>query len=105
MVYRETEIILVIKKISLARLNEGGAAILADRKRNHHMAREGLNIIIPLVKNLLRVCVAEYEIFAKANRAAEQSPWAIIMMIAPFMPHDVKERIPAIMRPIWPTEE
>jgi len=64
----------VIKKISLARLNEGGAAMLADRKRNHHMDKEGLNISIPLVKNLLRVCVAEYEIFARANRAAEHSP-------------------------------
>lgn len=37
--------------------------------------------------------------------AEEQSPWAIIMVSAALHPHIELDIIPAITRPIWPTEE
>lgn len=51
----DIEIILVRRKISLSKLSDGGAAMFADNRRNHHIDRVGVNIIIPFVKKLLRV--------------------------------------------------
>jgi hypothetical protein len=45
--------------ISDNRLSEGGAAILIESIINHHIDKVGVNIIIPLVRNLLRVCNIE----------------------------------------------
>lgn len=64
----------VIKVISLSRLIEGGAAIFAAVKRNHHIDIVGLIVISPFVKNILRVCVISYERFAIINRAEDLNP-------------------------------
>ena len=42
---------------------------------------------------------------ARINSADEHSPWAIITITAPAMPHDVRLMVPAIMIPMWPTDE
>lgn len=51
----DMEIILVRRKISLNKLNDGGTAMFADNNKNHHIDKVGVNIIIPFVKYLLRV--------------------------------------------------
>jgi hypothetical protein len=45
----------VINIISLNKLIEGGAAILIAVNKNHHMVITGINIIMPFIKNILRV--------------------------------------------------
>lgn len=66
--------VVVINVISLRRLIDGGAAILAAVNRNHHIVIIGLIVIRPLVKNILRVCVISYDRFAIINKADELSP-------------------------------
>lgn len=44
-------------------------------------------------------------LLAMANRAEEQSPWAIIMARAPWCPHKVLVIRPAVSSPMCPTEE
>ncbi len=53
----DLERIEVISMISLSKLIDGGAAILAAVKRNHHMVMIGATVISPLVRNILRVWV------------------------------------------------
>lgn len=43
--------------------------------------------------------------FLMANRAEEDNPWAIIIVIVPERPILVSLIVPAIRRPMWPTEE
>ncbi len=50
----ETDIVLLIKKISPARLMEGGAAILQAEKQNHQKVIEGNKANIPFVKYIPR---------------------------------------------------
>lgn len=40
----------VINIISLNKFNDGGAAMLADSSKNHHIAKDGQIASIPLVK-------------------------------------------------------
>lgn len=54
---KENERIEEIKIISLRRLIDGGAAILAPVNKNHHRVIMGLIHINPLVKKILRVLV------------------------------------------------
>jgi hypothetical protein len=49
--------VAVIKVISLSKLIDGGAAILAAVNINHHIVIIGLITISPLVRNILRVWV------------------------------------------------
>lgn len=72
--YRDLDSVAVISIISLSRLIDGGAAILAAVNRNHHIVIVGLIVINPLVKNILRVWVISYDKFAMINRADELSP-------------------------------
>ena len=51
----DLDIVAVIKIISLRRLIDGGAAILAAVNINHHIVIIGLIVIRPFVKNILRV--------------------------------------------------
>jgi hypothetical protein len=51
----ENDIVAVINMISLKRLIDGGAAMLIAVNRNHHIVITGINIIIPFIKNILRV--------------------------------------------------
>lgn len=92
-------------KISAARLIVGGAAMLAAENKNHRAVINGKYASIPLVINRLRVCVVSYKAFAKANRAEEDRPCAIIISITPSHPQRVFDIRPAVKSPIWPTEE
>lgn len=47
-----------ISIISLRRLIDGGAAILAHVNKNHHKVITGVTHMRPLVKNILRVLVS-----------------------------------------------
>jgi len=95
----------VIKVISLSKLMEGGAAIFAAVKRNHHIVIVGLIVISPLVKNILRVWVISYERFAIINRAEDLNPWATIIINLPVIPQDELDNIPVNINPMCPTEE
>jgi len=53
---------------------EGGAAMLAAVNKNHHSVIIGATDINPLVKNILRVRVISYLIFAIMNSAEELKP-------------------------------
>jgi hypothetical protein len=53
----DVDIIDEISIISLNKLIEGGAAILAAVNKNHHIVIIGFTHINPLVKNSLRVLV------------------------------------------------
>lgn len=43
--------------------------------------------------------------FLIAKRAEEDSPWAIIMNEVPYIPKVENDIVPAIRRPMCPTEE
>lgn len=43
--------------------------------------------------------------YAMKNRREDLRPWAIIIAIAPFIPNFVLERSPAIISPMWLTDE
>jgi hypothetical protein len=45
----------VISIISLSRLIEGGAAMLAAANRNHHIDMVGRNVSMPFIRKRLRV--------------------------------------------------
>jgi hypothetical protein len=47
----------VIRRISLSKLIDGGAAILAQTNRNHHIEIKGMQTSRPLVRAMLRVWV------------------------------------------------
>ena len=66
--------IAVSKIISLNKLIDGGAAIFHAENINHHIVKIGKDVIIPLVRNMLRVYVISQVKFAKINRADEHSP-------------------------------
>lgn len=51
----DIDIVDVINIISLNRFNDGGAAILIEVNRNHHMVKIGAVDIIPFIRNILRV--------------------------------------------------
>jgi len=79
-------IILDNKKISLIVLIVGGADILIDIKINHQKFIFGIIVIIPLNSKIFRDEYLIYRSFTKRNRADEDSPWAIIIIIAPIIP-------------------
>lgn len=66
--------IAVNKMISLSKLIDGGAAIFQAEKINHHIVKIGSEVIIPLVRYMLRVWVISYVILARIKRAEEHSP-------------------------------
>lgn len=43
--------------------------------------------------------------FANENRADDDNPWAIIIRVAPIIPHCEFDRAPASISPMWPTDE
>lgn len=53
-------IVLEINIISLNRLIEGGAAILALHDINHHIDDRGTTDINPFVREILRLCLDSY---------------------------------------------
>jgi hypothetical protein len=97
--------ILVDNIISLIKFRDGGAAILIDNSKNHHIHSVGLISRIPFVKNVLRVCVMLYVILARINNADDLSPCAIIIIIAPAIPHVDIDIHPEISKPMCLTDE
>ena len=91
---------LVISIISLIKLMEGGAAMLAAVKINHIIVIIGKMFNIPLVKNRLRVCVISYVMLAAANRPDDVNPCAIIIMRLPCHAQVEFLMIPAVISPI-----
>lgn len=55
-VHREADVIDVIRKISLRRLRDGGAAIFDEANINHHIDMVGIALSKPFIRNILRVC-------------------------------------------------
>jgi hypothetical protein len=96
---------LLINKISLNRLIDGGAAILQIHRRNHHRAMEGIICIRPLHSSILREDVRSNTILVKQNIPEEHSPWAIIRARQPDAPVFLPAITPAITNLIWATEE
>lgn len=97
--------ILVKRKISPIRFMVGGAAMFAIENRNHHNVMVGRAVRSPLVRNILRVLVWAYVMFAKRNRADEHSPCLNIRIRAPYHPHKKVEARPAVIMPMWPIDE
>jgi hypothetical protein len=54
--YKENDVEATISMISLNRLIDGGAAMFTAVYRNHHIVIVGRNLIMPFIKNILRVC-------------------------------------------------
>lgn len=96
---------LAIMKISLIVLIDGGAEILRAININHQKVILGINIKIPLNKIIFRVWYFEYKSFTRKNRADDDSPWAIIIIIAPVNPIVFIENNPVNTNPIWATDE
>lgn len=95
----------MMRKISLRRFEDGGLAMFAVQLTNHHIVIDGNRVIRPLVKNILRVCVVSYVMFARANSLDEHRPWASIMVRDAFHPQEEDDIRPADSRLICPTEE
>lgn len=83
----------------------GGAPRLLALNKNHQIVKAGKIFINPLIRFRFRVNEVSYVMFARANKAEEISPWAIISIRAPLHPHRFKVRIPAVARPICLIEE
>lgn len=98
-------IILDIIKISLRVLIVGGAEILTAININHQNMMLGIINKVPLNIRIFREWYFVYISFTKKNRADDDNPWAIIIMIAPIKPIDFMEKIPANTNPICATEE
>lgn len=97
--------ILLINKISLNRLIEGGAAILQIQSKNHHNAIEGIICISPLQSNILRDDVRSNTMLVRQNIPEEHNPWAIIRAKHPTAPVLLPAITPAITKLMWATDE
>lgn len=92
-------------RISPMRFTDGGALMFAAAARNHQKVRDGISVIMPLVKNRFRVLVVWYERFAKVNSMGEIRPWASMVIRAPDHPKLVNEVTAARNSPMWATDE
>lgn len=90
----------MIRRISLSRLIEGGAAIFALTNKNHHIDMIGSLTRIPFVRLIFRVWVCSYVMLARLNKADDTRPWAIIIARLPYRPRVVFDITPATRRPI-----
>lgn len=99
------EMILLISRISLNKLIDGGAAMLQIHSRNHHNAIDGIICISPLHNNMFRDDTRSNTMLVKQNMPDEHSPWAIINAKHPVTPVFVPTITPAITRLMCATEE
>ena len=75
-----------IRRISLIKFIEGGAAMLAALEINHQKDIVGNRVRSPFDKKSLRVLVVSWAIPAKEKRAGDERPWAKIIVRAPAHP-------------------
>lgn len=72
--------------------------------RNRNILIDGATDIMPLVNTILRVLVVSYIELARANKAEDASPCAIIIVSLPMVLH-VEVSISLLKRrPMWLTE-
>lgn len=94
-----------INGISAPRFRNGGAPMLVAIIRNHIVDIAGANIKIPLLIINARELDISQAVLVIKNRAEDDRPWAIIIITEAFHPQAELERIPAIPRPMWATDE
>lgn len=90
--------------ISAPKFIDGGAPILAQAPKKIKIERAGVMDIRPLVRANLRVFVLSYIELARANRADEARPWAIIMVREPINLHWENIKSLQSISPIWLTD-
>lgn len=96
---------LDIIMISLNVLIVGGAEMFKAININHQNVILGISVIIPLNIKMFRVWYLKYKSFTNKNRADEDNPWAIIIIIAPVNPIKLNENKPVNTNPICATDE
>lgn len=96
---------LDIKKISLIVLIEGGAEMLIAMKINHQNTMLGDDDHIPLNDKMLRDEYFVYKSLVSMNKADDDIPCAIIMMIAPERPKKFILNNPMRTNPMCATDE
>lgn len=96
---------LVIIIISLRVLIDGGAEMFKAININHQNVILGVSINIPLNKIMFRVWSFVYKSLTRRNRADDDNPWAIIIMIAPDNPIVLIVNSLVNTNPIWATDE
>lgn len=94
-----------INIISLIVLIEGGAEMLIAMKINHQNEMFGKRFIIPLNIMIFREWYFKYKSFDNINRALALKPWAIIIIIAPYILIVFMEKILAKINLIWAIDE
>jgi hypothetical protein len=94
-----------INRISPSRLYVKGPPKFAMQSINHIILIPGKKFRIPLLHMILREWARSYIILAQENIPDEQTPWAIITIIAPLIPHDENDRTPTIISAICTTDE
>lgn len=92
--------ILVVKRISLSKFNEGGALMLKILKRNQIIVNLGKRIIIPLFNRSLRLPERSYTQPTKKKRPEETRPCPTIIIRAPSNPINIIVLIPDNKIPI-----
>lgn len=95
----------VMSIISESIFSEGGAPKFLAERMNHQIVIAGKIFIIPFSRIRFRLWVVSYTVFAIANKPDEARPWAITNKSAPVHPHKVCDRMPAVISPMWLTEE
>lgn len=96
---------LVIIIISLRVLIDGGAEIFNAMNINHQNVMLGVSINIPLNKKIFRVWSFIYKSLTRRNKADDDNPWAIIIIIAPDNPIVLIVNNPVNTNPMWATDE
>lgn len=96
---------LDIIRISLIVLIDGGAEMFIAIKINHQNTMFGVIVINPLNIIMFREWIFIYRSFTSRNKADDDIPWAIIIIIAPINPILFIEKILDRTNPIWATEE
>jgi len=79
--------------------------MLIAMKINHQNVMLGMIEISPLNITILREWIFKYKSFTKKNKADDDIPCAIIMMIAPNIPILLNVKILAKVSAIWATDE
>lgn len=94
-----------ISRISPSRLYVKGPPKFATININHNILKNGQYMRNPVLIKYLRECDRSYIIFAPANIAEEQNPWAIMIIIPPSPPIGNSERKPMITNDMCTTDE
>ena len=95
----------MIKIISPSKLYVNGPPKLAIHSKNQNIDKLGKKFKFLLFIIIIREWVRSYIILAQENIPDEQTPWAIIIIIVPFIDHSLFIKILTIIKAIWTTDE